>query len=109
MILELGIILFVFLFAAATPLIFPSLMLDMIGHILGNRPNDYEGWTYYGGLLIRAGRHEEAVTALVKAVTLRPDYSKAWEKLGYAYTMTGDSERAAEAYRLAADDDRFLI
>jgi cytochrome c-type biogenesis protein CcmH/NrfG len=104
MMIELAIIALIFVFAAATPLIFPSLMIDMISHILANRPDDYDGWLFYGGLLARARRYEDAAHALVTAVTLRPDLSKAWEKLGDVYTILGESERASEAYRLAIDE-----
>ena len=104
MIIELAIIALIFLAAAATPIIFPSLMIQMISHILVNRPDDYEGWVYYGGLLAKSRRYDDAADALVTAVKLRPDISKGWEKLGDVYTILGDSERATEAYRLAADE-----
>lgn len=100
----MAIIALIVLFAAATPVIFPSLMIQMISHILVNRPDDYDGWVYYGGILAKARRYEDAADALVTAVTIRPDLSKGWEKLGDVYTILGDSERAAEAYRLAADE-----
>ncbi|MFX1263788.1 MAG: hypothetical protein ACFFH0_00270 [Promethearchaeota archaeon] len=103
MIVELAIIALIFVFAAATPLIFPSLMIQMISRILVNRPNDYDGWVYYGGLLEKARRYENAADALVTAVTLRPNLSEGSEKLGDVYAILGDSERAIEAYRLAAD------
>ncbi len=44
MIVELAMIALIVLFVAATPVIFPSLMIQMISHILVNRPDDYEGW-----------------------------------------------------------------
>ncbi|MFW9945102.1 MAG: hypothetical protein ACFFB7_08900, partial [Candidatus Sifarchaeia archaeon] len=76
MIVELAIIALIVLFAAATPVIIPSLMIQMISHILVNRPDDYDGWVYYGGILAKARRYEDAADALVTAVTLRPDLSK---------------------------------
>ncbi|MHA2377846.1 MAG: tetratricopeptide repeat protein [Candidatus Thorarchaeota archaeon] len=105
MIVELAIIALIFIFAAAAPFIFPTLMIDAVSYVLAKRPDDYDGWLYYGQLLAKAGRYEHAVHALVTAVTLRPDLSEAWEKLGDVYTILGESERATEAYRLAVDGD----
>lgn len=100
----MAIIALIFIFAAAAPLIFPSLMIDMVSHFLASRPDDYDGWLFYGGLLARARRYKDAADALVTAVTLRPDLSEAWEKLGDVYTILGDSKRASEAYRIAIDE-----
>lgn len=100
----MAIIALIFIFAAATPLIFPSLMIDMVSHFLASRPDDYDGWLFYGGILAKARRYEDAADALVTAVTLRPDLSEAWKKLGDVYTILGESKRATEAYRLAVDE-----
>ncbi|TFG32882.1 hypothetical protein EU528_02090 [Candidatus Thorarchaeota archaeon] len=79
-----------------------AIMVDIIGHLVQSRPDDYNGWCYYGTLLEGKGHLLEAYDALKKAVTLSPNYSEAWEKMGDVLTKLGDHEGAAEAYRYAS-------
>jgi len=76
-----------------------SIMVDIIGQLVQSRPDDYSGWCYYGILLERRGKYIEAYDAFKKAVTLSPNYSEAWEKMGDVLTKLGDSAGAAEAYQ----------
>lgn len=87
--------------AAATPLIFPNIYADTIGHFLAARPDDYEGWTFYGQLLTRLKDYDFALFAFNKAVAIRPDYSKAWEKMGDLFMLMDETENANQAYRMA--------
>ena len=52
----------------------------------------------YGGALLQAGRAEDAVTHLEKAVELEPYYAMPWFLLGQAAEKTGKKERALSAY-----------
>ncbi|HQR77319.1 MAG TPA: sulfotransferase [Burkholderiaceae bacterium] len=45
-----------------------------------------------------AGRSQDAVAALRRAVSIRPDMGDAWRALGDHLTALGDTERADEAY-----------
>jgi cytochrome c-type biogenesis protein CcmH/NrfG len=90
--------------AAATPLIFPSIYADTIGHFLAARPDDYEGWTFYGQILTRLKDYDFALFAFNKAVAIRPNYSKAWEKMGDLFMLMDEHENANQAYRMARDE-----
>jgi Flp pilus assembly protein TadD len=76
-----------------------SIRVDIIGQLVQSRPDDYSGWCYYGTLLEKGGHYIEAYDAFKKAVTLSPNYSEAWEKMGDVLTKLGDSAGAAEAYQ----------
>jgi cytochrome c-type biogenesis protein CcmH/NrfG len=94
----------IFLIIAAVPFIFPGIFAETIGHLLGARPDDYEGWTYYGHLLTRLHDYDVALFALNRAVAIRPDYSKAWEKMGDLFMLMDDPISAEQAYRMAKDE-----
>jgi hypothetical protein len=55
-----------------------------------------------GRVRLRQGRAALAVPPLEAAVSLWPDYARAWELLADAYTATGDGTRAADARRRAS-------
>ena len=78
-----------------------SIKIDMVGHLVQSRPDDYSGWFYYGTLLERGGYYIEAYDAFKKAVTLSPSYTEAWQKMGDLLTKLGDTTGAAEAYRFS--------
>ncbi len=78
-----------------------SILVDVIGHFIQLRPDDHEGWHYYGILLDGAGYHLEALDALKKAVSIDPNYSPAWKKMGDVLMTLGDREGASEAYRFS--------
>jgi predicted O-linked N-acetylglucosamine transferase (SPINDLY family) len=56
-----------------------------------------------GTRLAQAGRLEEAIVALARAVALRPDLAEAHFNLGSAYRDVGNRTAAAEAYRSALE------
>ena len=80
---------------------FRAIMIDVVGHFIQLRLDDHEGWLYYGELLDGAGYHLEALDALKKAITISPNYSAAWEKIGDVFMKLGDSNSASEAYRFS--------
>jgi predicted Zn-dependent protease len=51
-----------------------------------------------GNALLAAGRAEEAVAHLTRAVEHDPGYSAAWKLLGRALAESGHRERAREAF-----------
>lgn len=79
----------------------PSMMPDLVGWLLRGKPDDAEGWYYYGSLLAGRGRLVDAVEALERAVTLKSDYPEAWQRLGDVLAKMGQPDAAAEAYRHA--------
>ena len=104
MLMGLVTIAIIILVAAATPLIFPNTFADTIGHFLAARPDDYEGWTYYGQLLTKLRDYETALYAFNRAVAIRPSYSKAWEKMGDLFLLMDEHDSANQAFRLARED-----
>ena len=80
---------------------FRAIMVDVVGHFIQLRLDDHEGWRYYGELLDGAGYHLEALDAFKKAITISPNYSEAWEKMGDVLMKLGDRNGASEAYRFS--------
>jgi len=80
------------------PFAVPSLHLEAVRYLLGARPDDYEAWTYYGELLIKRGYYTSAERALREALRLRPNYDKAWMKLGEMYSQLDMAEQAEDAF-----------
>ena len=91
----IGVIVFLIIIA---PFI-PSLVIDMIGQFLLARPDDVEGWVYYGSLLEKRGHDEAAAAAYRAAIKLLPNYRVAWLKLAGVLTKLGDFPGADEAFR----------
>ncbi|MBN2230374.1 MAG: tetratricopeptide repeat protein [Candidatus Thorarchaeota archaeon] len=59
----------------------PSLVTHTIGQLLIARPNDFEGWCYYGTLLERRGHYLQAYNAYQKSMAVNPHYEEAWKRL----------------------------
>jgi len=96
--IAMGIIIFLVGLVAIN---YRAIMVDVVGHFIQLRLDDHEGWHYYGELLDGAGYHLEALDALKKAVTISPNYSAAWKKIGDVLMKLGDSNSASEAYRFS--------
>jgi tetratricopeptide (TPR) repeat protein len=96
--IAMGIIIFLVGMVAIN---FRVIMIDVVGHFIQLRLDDHEGWRYYGELLDGAGYHLEALEAFKKAVTISPNYSTAWEKMGDVLMKLGDSNGASEEYRFS--------
>jgi tetratricopeptide (TPR) repeat protein len=58
-----------------------------------------------GGELLRAGKHDEALPWLQKAVAIDPELPGAWINYGVALRRSGDPVKAEEAYRKALEID----
>ena len=87
------------------PFIFPTLHLRSVSLALAGRPGDHEGWYYYGNLLTKYKKYIRAYDALMMAVKIKPDFSKAWVSLGDLLLELGDSEGAEKAYHNAMTGD----
>ena len=62
-----------------------------------------------GGELLRAGKQDEALPWLLKAVTIDPELPGAWINYGVALRRSGDLTRAEEAYRKALEIDPLAV
>lgn len=56
-----------------------------------------------GAALNAAARHEEALAALQRAVSLKPEFAEAWSNLGMAYKELLKLDEAARSYRRAIE------
>ena len=74
-------------------------------HALAIDPNDSWSMNNLGLLLIDAGRYEEALPPLARAVELRPDAPAFANNLGVALERTGHPGSASVAYQSALDAD----
>ena len=79
----------------------PSLAMDMMGMLLLERPEDVEGWFFYGRLLEWKGHDIAAAAAYRSTVLLNPFHKEAWRRIGDLCTKFGDFEGADEAYKFS--------
>jgi cytochrome c-type biogenesis protein CcmH/NrfG len=86
------------IFLALTVPFIPTLAMDMMGMMLVDRPDDVEGWYFYGRLLEWKGHDIAAAAAYRSAVNLDPFHRDAWKRIGDLLTKLGDLEGADEAY-----------
>lgn len=96
----LAIVVAVVFLALIMPFI-PSLAMDMMGMLLLERPEDVEGWFFYGRLLEWKGHDIAAAAAYRSTVLLNPFHKEAWRRIGDLCTKFGDFEGADEAYRFS--------
>jgi hypothetical protein len=61
--------------------VIPRLVMHTIGELLVGRPEDFEGWCYYGRLLERGGHYLEAYNAYRRSTAINPDYIEAQMRL----------------------------
>ena len=79
----------------------PSLAMDMMGMLLLERPEDVEGWFFYGRLLEWKGYDIAAAAAYRSTVNLNPFHKEAWRRIGDLCTKFGDFEGADEAFKFS--------
>ena len=96
----LAIVIAVVFLALIIPFI-PSLAMDMMGMLLLERPEDVEGWFFYGKLLEWKGYDIAAAAAYRSTVNLNPFHKEAWRRIGDLCTKFGDFEGADEAYKFS--------
>ncbi|MFQ5833693.1 MAG: hypothetical protein ACE5H4_13380 [Candidatus Thorarchaeota archaeon] len=101
----LGVIVFIGTISVALPTIFPSLLSGCATLLVAFKPEDHDGWLFYGELLIKQNQHLEAVDACKTAAKLRPDISEIWMKLGNLLAELGKFDKADKAFRVGVDSD----
>ena len=79
----------------------PTLAMDMMGMLLLDRPQDVEGWFFYGKLLEWKGHRIAAAAAYRSTVNLNPLHKEAWKRIASLLTELGDFEGADEAYKFS--------
>jgi predicted Zn-dependent protease len=72
--------------------------LQILEQLTRAQPNWAAAHYELGLVLGRLDRHTDAITALRRAVTLRPDLPDAWRALGDQLTITGDGVEADACY-----------
>ncbi|KXH71100.1 MAG: hypothetical protein AM326_12035 [Candidatus Thorarchaeota archaeon SMTZ-45] len=95
----LGFIVFIVLISVSLPIIFPSILTGCVAFLIALKPEDHEGWLYYGDLLIKQNQYIEALDAYQTAAKLRPDITKIWMKLGNLFNELGQFDEADKAFR----------
>ncbi len=77
--------------------------LDLCREVTDRDPGDPSAWFEYGETLRRAGRLDEALTALSRALVLAPDMAEAWTAKGHVLVAQGKPDDAARQYRRALE------
>ena len=54
---------------------------------LGKDPNDHFAWNKYGGALANANKPNEAITAYLNALKLRPNYTRTYVNMGVVHSI----------------------
>jgi tetratricopeptide (TPR) repeat protein len=75
--------------------------LEDFSMAIGLDDSQFEPFALRAELLYRAGRDDPALADYEKLVSLRPDYSFAYQPLGVLYMLKGDWLRAERAFREA--------
>ena len=68
--------------------------------------DDYTNNCSKASMLRAAGRYEEAIKVLDRAIDLEPMYAFAYYAKGWCYELMGDDDRAFEMYNLGIDLDK---
>ncbi|KXH76215.1 MAG: hypothetical protein AM326_03260 [Candidatus Thorarchaeota archaeon SMTZ-45] len=103
----LGVIVFIVFISVALPIIFPSLLTGCITFFIALKPEDHDGWLFYGELLIKQSQYLEALDAYQTAAKLRPDISEIWMKIGNLLTNLGRFDEADRAFQTGLDSGIF--
>ena len=74
------------------------------------QPDLYIGYFYYGKILAKMndGRLEQAIQALRKSTTLRPEFAEGHYELGWALEHAGQTDEAIAEYKASLERDPAL-
>ena len=64
-------------------------------------PNKERPWYNLGSLYDDEGRHDDAIQALVRAISIDPKHGEAWHNLGRTYLLIGQNQQAVHVLRNA--------
>jgi len=82
-------------------------------HLAAGQPKWAKAHYEWGLALADAGRPEDALAALRRAVQLKPNMPDAWRAIGDQFILTGDTRRADAAYaqhiQASTQDPRLLV
>ena len=76
----------------------PAAALEVLQPLIATQPAWAAAYYELGMTLSDLDRHEEALSALRRAVELRPDLPDAWREIGDRLALRGDTEGAHAAY-----------
>ena len=76
----------------------PKAAIEVLEPLMRTQAAGPAAWFEYGLALGSAGRGDEAIRALKKAVSLQPDHAEAWRALGDHLLAIGDHEGGDAAY-----------
>ena len=61
-------------------------------------PNNHFVWNKYGGALANANKPNEAITAYLNALKLRPNYTRTYVNMGVVHSIVRQRLKASEAF-----------
>jgi tetratricopeptide (TPR) repeat protein len=83
--------------------------VSLFTYAVEQNPRSIMAQTNLGNALTNAGRPDEAIASLDRAIALNDRFSGAYQYRGLAYQFKGDQQRAAECYRKAVDLDSNFV
>lgn len=81
----------------------------VLGGLVAQKYPSGDAWYSYGTNLMEAGRHEEAILALNRALEIDSTLANAWINLATVYTRQRRWDRAVPAYRQAERRDSSVV
>jgi len=72
---------------------------DYLDQLIAAHPNDERALFNLGGYYFGQQEYEQAIARYKKATEIAPDYSPAYNILGYAYRQQGNYQEAEQAFR----------
>jgi cytochrome c-type biogenesis protein CcmH/NrfG len=87
------------------PLAEVTAKIDALRDIVKKDPNNIAAWMELGNLYFDSDRPREAIEAYGKYLAVKPDNADVRTDMGIMYRKLGDSDRALQEFRKAAQND----